>query len=74
MIVRITESTLLADLVDLLLRNGCVAHAVGDDSCVVVHVNASDADEAWREVTFFVGAWRTQHPNLGAVLTRGRQP
>jgi hypothetical protein len=67
--VRLTEPTLLADLVALFLRNGCVAH-VEEDSCVVVHVDARDAEEAWREVAFFVRAWHTQHPELGAVLTR----
>jgi hypothetical protein len=67
--VRLTEPTLLADLVTLFLRNGCVAHAVGDDSCVVVHVQARDAEEAWREVAFFVRAWHMQHPDLAAVLT-----
>jgi hypothetical protein len=70
--VRLTEPTLLADLVTLFLRNGCVAHAVGDDSCVVVHVHARDAEEAWREVAFFVRAWHMQHPDLAAVLTRRR--
>ena len=68
--VRLTEPNLLADLVDALSRSGCVARLVGDDSCVVVHVHARDADEAWREVAFFVRAWRTQHPELGAALTR----
>jgi hypothetical protein len=68
--VRLTEPTLLAELIALFLRNGCVAQAVGDDSCFVVHVHARNADEAWREVVFFVRAWRAQHPDLGAVLTR----
>ena len=68
--VRLTEPTLLAELIAVFLRNGCVAQAVGDDSCVVVHVHARNTDEAWREVAFFVRAWRTQHPDLGAVLTR----
>ncbi|HYT52449.1 MAG TPA: hypothetical protein VEL10_09630 [Gaiellaceae bacterium] len=68
--VRITEPSLLPDLVDLLLRSGCVAHVVGDDSCIVVHVQARDAEEAWCEVAFFVRAWHAQHPDLGAVLTR----
>lgn len=68
--VRITEPALLPGLIDLLLQSGCVAHAVGDDSCVVVHVHARDAEEAWRELAFFVRAWRTRHPDLAAVLTR----
>jgi arginine repressor len=68
--VRITEPSLLPDLVDRLLRSGCVAHVVGDDSCIVVHVHARDAEEAWREMAFFVRAWHAQHPDLGALLTR----
>ena len=70
--VRITEAALLRDLIGLLLRSGCVAHAVGEDSCVVVHVHACDADEAWREVAFFIRAWRAQHPDVDAELTAGR--
>jgi len=68
--VRITEPALLPDLVDLLLRSGCVAHVVGDDSCIVVHVHARDAEEAWSEVLFFVRAWRARYSDLSAVVTR----
>ena len=68
--VRLTEPNLLADLVDILSRNGCVARLVDDDTCVVVHVHARDPEEAWRELAFFIRAWHTQHPELDAVLTR----
>lgn len=68
--VRLSEPAQLPDLVDSFLRNECVAHAVTDDSCVVVHVHASHADEAWREISFFVRAWQLGHPGVAAVLTR----
>jgi hypothetical protein len=66
--VRISESALLPGLVDLLLANGCVAHVVGDDACVVVHVQAGDADEARRELAFFLRAWQLEHSGVSAVV------
>lgn len=68
--VRLNEPAQLPDLVDSLLRNNCIAHSVTDDSCVVIHVHASDAEEAWRELTFFVRAWQLGRPGVAAVLTR----
>jgi len=68
--VRISEPALLPDLIDLFLRNNCVAQPVGKDSCIVVHVHAYHADEAWREVAFFLGAWQIGHPGVAAVVTR----
>jgi hypothetical protein len=66
--VRISEPALLPDLVDVFLRNGCVANAVADDSCVVVHVHARDPAEAHGEVAFFLSAWRTLHAGLETAL------
>jgi hypothetical protein len=68
--VRISEPALLPDLVSAFLRNECVAQRVGNDSCVVVHVHAGHADEAWREVAFFVRAWEIGNPGVSAVVTR----
>jgi hypothetical protein len=67
--VRISEPQLLPDLIEVLLRNGCVAQATGNASCSVMHVHAHDPDEAWREVVFFVRAWRTHHAGVDAVVT-----
>jgi hypothetical protein len=67
--VRISEPTLLDELVAALVRNGCVAHRSGADSCRVVHVHARDADEARRELAFFLGAWEVAHPSVRARLT-----
>jgi hypothetical protein len=52
----------------VFLRNGCVANAVADDSCVVVHVHARDPAEAHGEVAFFLSAWRTLHAGLETAL------
>ena len=59
--VRVSDQTLLPELVESLLRNDCVAHAVGPDSCAVVHVRARDAQEAWVEVGFYLRAWELRH-------------
>ena len=67
--VRLSEPAQLPDLVDSFLRNECVAYAVGDDSCVVIHVHAHHADEALREISFFVRAWQLGHPGVAAVIT-----
>ena len=66
--VRISDPALLSDLVGTLLRSGCVAHAVGRDSCAVVHVHALDAEEAGRELAFFLGAWQLPHSDVSVVL------
>ena len=67
--VRISEPALLEELVAELIRNGCVAHADGTDSCRVVHVHARDAHEACLELSFFLRAWRSAHPSVAASLT-----
>jgi hypothetical protein len=70
--VHITEPELLPDLVERLLRSRCIAYIVGERSCAIVHVEAEDAEEARREVEFFVQAWRAEHPGLAALLTWSR--
>jgi hypothetical protein len=67
--VRLSEPAQLPDLVHSFLRNGCVAHTVTADSCVVVHVHASHADEALREISFFVRAWQLGRPGVATVVT-----
>jgi hypothetical protein len=66
--IRISDPSLLAELMGSLLRSGCVAHAVSDDACAVVHVHALDAEEAGRELAFFLGAWRLPHSDVSVVL------
>jgi hypothetical protein len=64
--VRISDPALLTALVDSLLEHGCIAHTVAEDRCLVVHVNARHAEEASREVAFYVRAWQLGHPNVSA--------
>jgi hypothetical protein len=64
--VRISEPRLLDELMSALLRNRCVTHRLRRDSCVVVHVDASDHAEALRELELFVDAWRLGHPGVTA--------
>jgi hypothetical protein len=67
--VRISEPALLDELLLALARHGCVAHRIDVDSCRVVHVHARDADEARRELGFFLGAWELEHPSVTARLS-----
>ena len=67
--VRISEPRLLDELMSALLHNRCVTHQVRGDSFAVIYVDASDADEALRELKFFVDAWRLGHPGVSARLS-----
>jgi len=67
--IRISDPRLLDDLVAALSRHGCVAHRRGSDACRVVHVHATDAAEARRELQFFVRAWQLSHPSVTARVT-----
>jgi hypothetical protein len=67
--VRIGEPVLLPELVAALVRNGCIAQQVDRDACRVVHVFAGHAEEARRELVFFVRAWQLGHPEVSAVVT-----
>jgi hypothetical protein len=68
--VQLNEPAHLPGLVDSLLQGRCVAHPITSDSCLVVHVQASDAEEAWCELSFFVRAWELAHPGVAAVISR----
>jgi hypothetical protein len=67
--VRIGEPVLLPELVAALVRSGCIAQQVDRDACRVVHVFAGHAEEARRELVFFVRAWQLGHPEVSAVVT-----
>jgi hypothetical protein len=66
--VRISDSSCLFELVDDLLRGGCVPAPVDDDTLMVVHPEAHDAAEARRELTFFLRAWQSRHPDVEVTL------
>jgi len=66
--VRISEPALLPELMDLFLRNDCVAHPVATDACLVLHVHANHGSEARQELAFFLRAWQISHPHVTAAL------
>jgi len=67
--VGISEPTLLEELMSALLRNGCIAQRVAADTCLVIHVQAGNEDEARQELDFFVRAWQLRHPTISAFVT-----
>jgi hypothetical protein len=67
--VSISEPSLLGELMLALLRNGCVTRRLGRSSCLVVHIEATDAAEARRELDFFVAAWKLSHPGVSAATS-----
>lgn len=66
--VRVSDSSYLVELVDDLLRGGCVPSAVDDETLEVIHPDASDADEARTELMFFLRAWQSQHSHVQVTL------
>lgn len=67
--VRIGDPACLGDLVWALTHNGCVVQETSADSCLVIHVFAGQAEEARRELGFFVKAWQLSHPGVSALVT-----
>lgn len=62
--VQISDSRCLGTLIDDLVRGGCLPAKVDDETVEVVHPAASDADEAWTELRFFLRAWQSRHPQV----------
>lgn len=66
--VHLSDSSCLVELVHDLLRGGCVPMAVDDDTLEVVHPEAETADEARTELTYFLRAWQSRHPDVDVRL------
>ena len=66
--VRLSDSSFLVELVDDLLRGGCVPSAVDDETLEVIHPDANDAEEAHTELLFFLRAWQSRHPEVQVTL------
>lgn len=66
--VHVSDSSCLGELVHDLLRGGCVPRAVDDETLEVVHPDAHSAAEARTELTFFLRAWQTRHPDVDVRL------
>lgn len=60
--VRVSKSTDLDALVDDLRGSGCVPAKVDEKTVEVIHPEARDAAEARTELTFFLRAWQSRHP------------
>lgn len=68
--VTVDPPELLPELVDELLRSGCIAHVVNKTTVRVVHVDARASDEAHSELLFFLRAWQRRHPGADVQLPR----
>jgi hypothetical protein len=66
--VHVNNSAYLDELVDDLLRGGCVPLALDDETVEVVHPEAVTADEARTELIFFLRAWQSRHPQVDVRL------
>jgi hypothetical protein len=66
--VHISDSSCLVELVHDLLRGGCVPRAVDEETLEVVHPDAHTAAVARMELTFFLRAWQSRHPDVDVRL------
>jgi hypothetical protein len=66
--IRVSEPTLLPELVESLARGECAAHAIDATTCEVRYDAAADDREAKIELTFFLRAWAAQRSNVRAEL------
>jgi hypothetical protein len=66
--VHLSDSSYLFELVSDLLRAGCVSRTVDEETLEVVHPDAESADEARTELTFFLRAWQSRHPDVAVWL------
>jgi hypothetical protein len=66
--IHLSDSTWLATLIDDLVRGGCVPSRVDDETVDVIHPQAADAREARTELTFFLRAWQSRHPEVDLSL------
>ena len=63
-VVQISTPELLPELIRHLVHGACVAHALDDRHCTVVHGEARDASEAREEIGFFLRCFRRSHPHV----------
>jgi hypothetical protein len=68
MLVHVTDSAVIPDLVGSLLRSDCVVTPVDRHTCEVLHMHATDEREARTELWFFLRAWQHRHVGVEAVL------
>lgn len=66
--VRLSDSSYLLELVNDLLRGGCVSRTLDEETLEVVHPDAETTDEARTELLFFLRAWESRHPDVEVRL------
>lgn len=66
--VRVDDPEALQRLMAELLRSDCVAQEIGPIECRVLHIDAHDGDEAWRELEFFLRAWQSRNPDVAVAF------
>jgi hypothetical protein len=66
--VHISDPASLIALARDLHRGGCLSLAVDPQTLEVVYPDASTPVEARTELTFFLRAWRTRHPDVDVWL------
>ena len=67
--VQVSDPSCLPELVDDLLRGGCVPSTVGERTLEVTHPQAHDAREARTELGFFLRAWQRAHPQVEVTVS-----
>lgn len=67
--VHLSDPSSLPELVDDLLRGGCVLSTVGEGTLEVIHPDAHDAKEARTELGFFLRAWQSAHPQVEVTFS-----
>jgi hypothetical protein len=67
--VHVSDPSCLPELVDDLLRGGCVPSTVGERTLEVIHPQAEDAKEARMELGLFLRAWQRAHPQVDVTVS-----
>jgi hypothetical protein len=62
--VHLSDTSLLGRLAEDLRRGGCVPSAAGEGALDVIQPDARDAREARLELTFYLRAWQSRHPEV----------
>jgi hypothetical protein len=66
--VHLSDSSLLDVLIEDLLRGGCVPSVADDGMLDVIQPDSRDAREARLELTFFLRAWQSRHPEVEVTV------
>jgi hypothetical protein len=66
--VHVSDPSCLVALARDLHRGGCRPLAVDEQTLEVVYPDASTPVEARTELTYFLRAWRTRHPDVDVWL------